>query len=123
MKFLVCEDDISILSLIEFKIRKSGLGEVIKAADGRQAKQHLVNDEFDFVITDIHIPFYSGLELVSFIRNDLKEDMPIIVLSVEELEETVLQAFELGANDYIVKPFSPSELILRIQKLLKSARV
>ncbi len=123
MKFLVCEDDVSILSLIEFKIKKTGLGEVIKATDGRQAKQHLLNGDFDFVITDIHVPFYSGLEVVSFIRNDMKKNTPIIVLSVEELEETVLQAFELGADDYVVKPFSPSELILRINKLLKKVSI
>ena len=122
MKFLVCEDDMSILSLIDFKIRKSGLGEVTKAVDGRQAKQHLMNEDFDFVITDIHVPFMSGLELVSFIRNELKKSMPVIVLSVEELEDTVLQAFELGADDYVVKPFSPSELVLRINRILKINR-
>ncbi len=121
MKFLICEDDLSILSLIDFKIRKSGLGEVVKATDGRQARQHLLNEDFDFLITDIHVPFLSGLELVSFIRNDLKKSMPIIVLSVEELEETVLQAFELGADDYVVKPFSPSELVLRINRILTKA--
>jgi DNA-binding response OmpR family regulator len=119
MKFLVCEDDLSILSLIEFKIKKSGLGSVIKAKDGRQAKQHLLNEEFDFVITDIHVPFLSGLEIISLIRNEMKSDIPIVVLSVEELEDTVLQAFELGADDYVVKPFNPSELILRIYRILK----
>jgi DNA-binding response OmpR family regulator len=61
------------------------------------------------------MPFHSGLEIITFLRNDLKRQTPIIVLSAEGLENTVLQAFEIGANDFITKPFSPAELAVRVK--------
>jgi DNA-binding response OmpR family regulator len=66
------------------------------------------------------MPFHSGLELISFVRGELKADTPIIVLSAEGLEDTVLQAFDMGANDFIAKPFSPAELVVRVKRILKS---
>jgi DNA-binding response OmpR family regulator len=88
------------------------------ASDGREAKALLQETDFDLVITDIHMPFHSGLEITTFIRNDLGKKTPIIVLSAEGLENTVLQAFEIGANDFITKPFSPSELAVRVKRIL-----
>ena len=119
MKILICDDDEALVSMMRFKFTKENLGEVIVAPDGREAKNHLRNEKFDLVITDIHMPFHSGLELTTFIREELKLDTPIIVLSAEGLENTVLQAFEIGANDFITKPFSPSELAVRVKRILK----
>jgi DNA-binding response OmpR family regulator len=79
----------------------------------------LNNTTFDLVVTDIHMPFHSGLEIVTHIRQVLKQSVPIIVLSAEGLENTVLQAFEIGANDFITKPFSPAELAIRVRRLLR----
>ncbi len=105
--------------MIRFRLSRENLGEVIKAIDGREAKNLLRQEDFDLVITDIHMPFHSGLEITTFIRNELKKDTPIIVLSAEGLEDTVLQAFELGANDFITKPFSPAELVVRVKRILR----
>ena len=119
MEILFCDDDEAIVSMVRFKLTRENIGNVTNAPDGRKAKQLLTERAFDLVITDIHMPFHSGLELVTFIRKELKKDTPIIVLSAEGLEETVLQAFNIGANDFISKPFSPAELVIRVKRLLK----
>lgn len=118
MRILICDDDDALISMVRFKLSRENLGEVIKAADGREAKSFLTEQHFDLVITDIYMPFHSGLEITDFIRKDLKKSTPVIILSAEGLEETVLQAFEVGANDFIVKPFSPSELAIRVKRIL-----
>lgn len=119
MKILVCDDDEALVSMIRFKLTREQLGEVIKASDGRHAKELITAGEFDLIITDIHMPFHSGLELVSFVRQELNKSIPIIVLSAEGLESTVLQAFELGATDFVTKPFSPAELAIRVKRILR----
>ena len=120
MKILVCDDDEALVSMIRFKLSRENLGEVTKATDGREAIALLKENDFDLVITDIHMPFHSGLEITTFIRNEQKKTTPIIVLSAEGLENTVLQAFEIGANDFITKPFSPAELAVRVKRILKT---
>lgn len=119
MKILVCDDDEALVSMVRFKLTRENLGEVMKALDGRAAKLLLKENDFDLIITDIHMPFHSGLEITSFVRHELKKETPIIVLSAEGLENTVLQAFEIGANDFITKPFSPAELAVRVRRILK----
>jgi len=119
MKILICDDDEALVSMVRFKLSRENLGEVVKAMDGREAKMLLRENDFDLIITDIHMPFHSGLEITTFIRQELGKDTPIIVLSAEGLEQTVLEAFEMGANDFITKPFSPAELAVRVRRILK----
>ncbi len=119
MKILVCDDDEALVSMIRFKLTRENLGDITKAMDGREAKSLLKQEDFDLVITDIHMPFHSGLEITEYIRKELNKSTPIIVLSAEGLENTVLQAFEIGANDFITKPFSPAELAVRVRRILK----
>ena len=64
------------------------------------------------------MPFISGLEVISHVRNELKMQIPIIVFSAAGQEEMVLKAFNLGANDFMGKPFSPNELVIRIKRLV-----
>lgn len=117
-KILVCDDDEALISMIKFKLTKDNYGEIIKVSDGKMAMKELIYNDFDLIITDIHMPYHSGLELITFIRKELGEKIPIIVLSVEGLEGTVTEAFDLGADDFISKPFSPSELSTRVKRLL-----
>lgn len=119
MKILVCDDDKSILSIIRFKLSRENLGEVVTAADGREAIELLRLHEFDLILTDINMPFNSGLEVTTYIRKKLLKKTPILILSAEGLEDTVLQAFELGADDFVAKPFSLSELVLRVKRLIR----
>jgi len=73
----------------------------------------------DLVIADIMMPHVSGLELTTFIRKKMKSEMPIIMISALGNDDIVLEAFQLGANDFISKPFKPIELVLRIKKIFQ----
>lgn len=122
MKILVCEDDIMTLKALEHKLKHDGY-DIITAHDGKQAIESLKTDpKIDMVLTDLHMPLISGLELIAYIRNDMKSNIPIVMLTRVGLEDVVLHAFELGADDYITKPFSPDELSLRIKRLLLKAK-
>ena len=118
MKILICEDDIMMQKTIEHKLKKDGF-EVMVAADGKIASELIKNNDFNLIITDLLMPFISGLELIGIIREKLKKTCPLIVLSKVGLEDTVLEAFDLGADDYITKPFSPNELSVRVKRLLR----
>ena len=119
MKILICEDEEIMLTALKFRLRKQGFT-VIKAEDGQQAVEKLKSENYDLVIADIMMPHVSGLELIQFIREDLKDkDTPIIIISALEYDDIVLEAFRLGASDFITKPFKPTELILRIKRIFQ----
>jgi len=118
-RILVCDDDAAVLSIIRFKLVREGLGEVFPATNGREALELLATQSFDLIIADIHMPFHSGMELITHVRQTLGKSTPILILSAEGLEDTILQAFDLGADDYMAKPFSLGELLLRVKRLLK----
>jgi len=117
MKILVCEDDYMIIKTIEHKLIREGY-KVEVANDGKIAAGKLAQEEFDLIITDLLMPFSGGLELINLVRNEIKKATPIIVLSKVGNEETIIQAFQLGADDYLTKPFSPNELSIRVKRLL-----
>ncbi len=118
MKILICEDDTMTLKALEHKLKKEGY-DIITSQDGKSACDIIsTQKDIDLLLTDLHMPKLSGLELINFVRGELKSNMPIIMLTRVGLEETVLHAFELGADDYVTKPFNPDELALRIKRLL-----
>jgi DNA-binding response OmpR family regulator len=121
MKVLICEDDNLTLQALEHSIRIEGY-ETITARDGLEAKKILGNIKVDLLVTDLHMPNIDGLQLIQYIRNDLKRTFPIIMLTRVGSDDTVLKAFEHGADDYITKPFSPKELSIRIKKALMRNR-
>ncbi|NQD70914.1 response regulator [Sphingobacterium shayense] len=114
-RILIAEDDELILKTIEHRLNKEGY-ELILTRNGQEAIDKLMTFEIDLVITDIMMPFASGIEILSAI-GALKKRIPVIVLSSMGQEEVVMEAFELGAADFMVKPFSPNELLIRIQRL------
>lgn len=116
MPILIAEDDELILKTIEHKLKKEGY-EVILTRNGKDAIDTLKTEEVELVITDIMMPFASGLEILSALKS-LGKNVPVIMLSSMGQEQVVLNAFDLGASDFIVKPFSPNELILRIKRFL-----
>ncbi len=121
IRVLVCEDDHMMLKLIEHKMASEGY-EIILAKDGKNASELLKKNDYDLIVTDLLMPYMTGLELITLVRSKLSKNIPIIVLSRIGLENTVLKAFELGADDYIVKPFSPNELLIRAKKLLSKKK-
>jgi DNA-binding response OmpR family regulator len=118
MKILVVEDEELMLKALEFRLKKDGYS-IVRALDGRDAIARINSDDFDMIITDIMLPYNNGLEIVNHVKGKLGRKTPVIVLSAVGLENVVLEAFELGADDYITKPFSPTELSIRVRKLLK----
>lgn len=117
MKILICEDDEMVLKMVEFKLRKEGY-EVHLAHDGKEAAHKIESLNPDLIITDIMMPYLNGLEIVNHVRKILNMKTPIIIVSSIGLEKTVLEAFQLGADDFITKPFSPNELSVRVKKML-----
>ncbi len=122
MKILIADDDEALLNMIAFKLKKDNFGEIFIATDGKAAKQIAKEENPDVIVSDILMPYCSGLELISFVRNELHRNTPIITLSVVGLEDTVLEAFELGANDFMSKPFNLPELLIRIRRAMAMAR-
>lgn len=120
MKILVAEDEPMLLKTIELKLKKEGY-EVITTTDGREAITGIKQYDPDMVITDIMMPYASGLEIVSLIKQSGKK-IPVIMLSAMEQEKVVMEAFELGADDYITKPFSLNELVIRVKRLMTQYR-
>lgn len=121
MKVLICEDDNLTLQALEHSIRIDGY-ETVTAKDGLEAKKILEDVQIDLLVTDLHMPNFDGLELIQYIRNNLKRTFPIIMLTRVGSDDIVLNAFEKGADDYITKPFSPKELSIRIKKALMRLR-
>ena len=117
---LLAEDDELLAALLDFRLKKEGY-EVQLSKDGREVKEHLQNHMPDVIVSDIMMPYFSGMELIDYVRNELKSNIPIIIISSAGNEENVISAFELGANDFISKPISPSELIVRLNRILPKA--
>ena len=117
-KKIVLAEDNSILALIiKQKLEKEGY-KLFTATNGRDAIELIEENDPDFILTDIMMPFVSGLELISHVRNKLNLFTPIIVFSSSGQEEMVQNAFNLGATDFMSKPFSPNELLIRIKNNL-----
>ena len=118
MKILIAEDEPLLLMAIEAKLKNDGY-EVTCVKDGSEALKVLETDPQDLIITDILMPYTSGLEVIGIVKSTPGKNIPIIVLSALGQEETVMEAFQLGADDFITKPFNPTELSLRVKRLLK----
>ncbi|TVP89307.1 response regulator [Alkalibacterium sp.] len=111
MNILIVDDEESILEIIEAYLTADG-HTVYKAANGKEAFEVFESQEIDFIILDIMLPDFSGWEICEQIRKS--SDVPIILLTARSNEEDVLKGLQLGADDYIKKPFSPKELLARI---------
>ena len=122
MRILICEDEEIMLTALQFRLKKQGY-DVIIAEDGKEAMEKLETESPDFMVADIMMPYVTGLELISHVRNVKNSQMPIIIISALDNDDTVLEAFRLGANDFIAKPFKPNELILRIKRLEQAIKL
>ena len=115
MNILIAEDEPITLRTMEYKLKRDG-HHVTTTDNGRDAIQLIGQTAFDLVITDIMMPYASGLELLAFVKNDYGKKLRVIVLTAMGQENVVIEAFGLGADDYITKPFSPIELSLRVMR-------
>ena len=115
IKLLLAEDDELMASLLAFRLEKAGY-EVIICYSGQDMKEQLDEELPDVVVSDIMMPYFSGIEMTDYIRKELKSSIPIIIISSAGNEQNVLSAFELGANDFLSKPINPSELLVRLER-------
>lgn len=116
LKILIAEDDVLMIKILEFILKKEGY-EVTSCKDGLSAIEKIPQIQPDLIITDIMLPYRSGLEIINFSKENY-ENIPVIVVSaLGEEEGTVVEAFNLGADDFVSKPFNPNELVLRIKRL------
>ncbi len=115
MKILIVEDDDKIRKILKYDLSKEGY-EVDEASDGQQAITLLKNYTYDLMLLDWMLPYYSGIEILKMI-----DKKPItIMLSAKSEEYDMIEAFELGVDDYITKPFSPRVLMLKVKAHLKN---
>jgi len=116
---LVVEDDPDIVELVSHYLAADGWG-VEASQDGRRALERLRATAFQLLILDLQLPGMDGLELCREIRRDERlRDIPVVMLTARSEEADRVVGLELGADDYVVKPFSPKELVARIHSLFR----
>jgi DNA-binding response OmpR family regulator len=116
---LVVDDEPDAIELADFNLRAAGF-EVLTAADGNQALQLARKHKPDLILLDVMLPKIDGLEVCKLLRRDpATADIPVIMLTAKAAEIDRVLGLELGADDYVTKPFSPRELVLRIKNLLR----
>jgi len=118
MKILVVDDDLDLADVISFTLRRAGF-EILLAYDGRAALDRWQSESPDLIILDINLPKLDGTKVCQQIRQ--QSDTPIIMLTVRSNEDDIVRGLEIGADDYIVKPFSPRQLVARVEAVLRRA--
>ncbi len=115
-KILIVEDDENIRELLRIYLEKEKF-EVIEAEDGQQALSMFEREKPHLIILDLMIPLTDGIKVAQEIRK--KSNVPILILTAKAEEEDRIKGLEVGADDYVTKPFSPKELVLRVNNLIK----
>ena len=124
MKILVADDDRVLADLISFTVRRAGY-EAVLANDVNSSVRRWKEDQPDLILLDVNLPgtsqLQNGFAVCQHIRKE--SDVPIILLTVRGEEEDIVHGLEIGADDYILKPFSPRQLVARIKAILRRGRV
>jgi len=120
MKILVVDDDADLLALVAFALSQAGFV-VVKATDVASALRLFAAEAPDLAILDINLPGGSGFDICAAVRRDSK--IPVMMLTARGEEEDLVRALDLGADDYLTKPFSPRTLLARVRALLRRAGV
>jgi two-component system alkaline phosphatase synthesis response regulator PhoP len=120
-KVLVVDDEQSIVTLLEYNLDKAGF-EVITAMDGEEGKRLAETENPDIIILDLMLPKLDGMDVCKQLRQE-KIMTPILMLTAKDEELDKILGLELGADDYMVKPFSPREVIARVKAILRRTQV
>ena len=116
---LVVEDEADLVELISYNLKKEGFS-VDSAMDGETALSKIKKGRYDLLVLDLMLPGIQGMELCRILRSDPKtETLPIIMLTAKGEEVDKILGLEMGADDYITKPFSPRELVARVKAVLR----
>jgi DNA-binding response OmpR family regulator len=118
---LICDDDPLLVDLLEYRLTSRGYS-VVVAEDGGKALRRLQEMTPDAILLDAMMPVIDGYEVLRQIReNPAWARIPVIMLTARKQEQDIVAALELGANDYLVKPFIPEELVARLARLIDGA--
>ena len=117
MDILVVDDDLTTRKMLRFVLEQQAGHRVVEAEDGETAQRHLDADRFDLVMVDVVMPGIDGLELCKRIRTT--SNVPIMVVSARGDIQSRVRGLQLGADDYLPKPFDPSELAARVEAVLR----
>ncbi len=121
-KILIIEDDRDIVEMLKYNLKDQGY-ETISALDGNEGLKLTKKEQPDLIILDIMLPFIDGFEVCRTLKKDqMTANIPIIILSAKSQETDKVVGLELGADDYVTKPFSPRELLARIKTMLRRGR-
>lgn len=121
-KILIVEDEVQINRLIELVLQSDGFYKILKAFDGKEALNIIQNDKPDLILLDVMLPEIDGFSLCKLIKRDKNyNSVKIIMLTAKNLEIDILKGFELGAIDYITKPFSNKILLARVNSHLQNS--
>jgi two-component system phosphate regulon response regulator PhoB len=116
---LVIEDEEDVADLVRYHLRKAKY-RVLTALDGAEGAELAASEKPDAIVLDVMLPKLSGFEVTKRLRGDQRTaGIPILILSAKGETESRIKGLELGADDYLPKPFSPKELLLRVQALLR----
>ena len=119
---LVVDDEIDLVELVSYNLKKEGFT-VDSASDGESALQKVRKGHYDLLSLDLMLPGIQGLEICRMLRNDPNTaDLPIIILTAKDDEVSRVLGLEMGADDYIVKPFSVTEFIARVKAVLRRSK-
>ena len=122
-RILIIEDDKHISKLVNYNLEKAGYDSTV-VEDGEEALDILSKQGVDLIILDIMLPKMDGFEVCRIIKQESKfKNIPIIMLTAKGEEVDRIVGLELGADDYVVKPFSPRELVLRVKAILKRGKI
>jgi DNA-binding response OmpR family regulator len=119
---LVVEDDDHIAQVLRFMLERQGY-HVVHLADGRAASEHIRNatERPDLVLLDVMLPYVDGFELVQLARARSDwANVPVLMLTAKNTERDTVRALDAGANDFVIKPFQPNELLARVRRFLKT---
>lgn len=117
MKIILAEDNDLLRKSLAFFLEINGYT-VDQFHDGSDALEAIKTNNYEMVLTDINMPGKSGMEITRYMRVDMNADTPIIIFTSSNVEQTELDSFDIGANEFIAKPVSPSVLLVRMKKLL-----
>src|SRR3982074_480937 len=122
-RILIVEDERGVVDLLTLNLRKAGGFVISTAADGAAGLHKARTEKPAFIILDLMLPKMSGLEVCKILKSDAAtRDIPIMMLTAKAHEVDRIAGLEFGADDYVTKPFSPREVVLRIQAILRRAK-
>jgi len=122
MKIILAEDNCLLRKSLSFYLKSNGF-EVDQFSNGKDALEAIKSYAYDMIPTDINMPGINGMEITQYVQNGMKVNSPIIKFTSSNIEQTELDLFDLGANEFILKPVSPAVLLVRMNWLFKQASI